>query len=118
MSSIRSSKPLRDSEVPFWERFFLGGERNIRGYEIYTIGPRDASGTNVGGMKQFVINAEYILHVGGQDSPLYLIAFHDRGNAYARYGKVSWKDMYYVHGPGSPDLRPGPEGSLPADFFV
>ncbi len=88
------AKPLKNSTVPFWERFYLGGERNIRGYEIYTIGPRDSSGTNVGGMKSFVMNFEYILHVGGQESPLYLIAFHDRGNAYDQNGKVSWNDMY------------------------
>jgi outer membrane protein insertion porin family len=87
-------KALRNSEVPFWERFFLGGERNIRGYEIYTIGPRDPSGTNVGGMKEFVLNAEYIVHVGGASSPLYIIAFHDRGNAYPDIGRVSWNDMY------------------------
>lgn len=84
-------KSLRNSQVPFWEKFFLGGERNIRGYEIYTIGPRDADGTLTGGEKQVVINAEYILQVGG---PLYLIAFYDRGNAYDRGQPLSLKNMY------------------------
>ena len=84
-------KRLRNSEVPFWERFYLGGERNIRGYEIYTIGPRSEQGTNVGGEKSLVLNAEYIIAVGG---PLYLIGFYDLGNAYAPHQKVSFKDMY------------------------
>jgi outer membrane protein insertion porin family len=84
-------KPLGDSEVPYWERFFLGGERNIRGYEIYSIGPRSETGTNVGGEKQLVINAEYIWAVGG---PLYFILFHDRGNAWSRDQKMSLNDMY------------------------
>jgi len=84
-------KPLRGSQIPFWEKFFLGGERNIRGYEIYTIGPRDAQGQLIGGEKQVVINAEYILQVGG---PLYLIAFYDRGNAYDRGQALSLKNMY------------------------
>ena len=88
------SHPMRDSTVPFWERFYLGGERNIRGYEIYTIGPRDANGTVVGGLREFVMNAEAILHVGGQGSPLYLIAFHDRGNAYNLDENVKWTNMY------------------------
>jgi outer membrane protein insertion porin family len=88
------SKSLRGSEIPYWERFYMGGERDIRGYEIYTIGQRDASGYNMGGVKSFVFNAEYILHLGGADSPLYLIAFHDRGNAYGAEQKVSLKDMY------------------------
>jgi outer membrane protein insertion porin family len=91
-------KPLRNSEVPFWERYFLGGERNIRGYEIYTIGPRDEQGSNIGGLKSMVINAEYILHVGGQDSPLYLIAFHDMGNAYSKDERLSLKNMYMSSG--------------------
>jgi outer membrane protein insertion porin family len=87
-------KAMRNSTVPFWERFYLGGERNIRGYEIYTIGPRDANGTVVGGLREFVMNLEAILHVGGQSSPLYLIAFHDRGNAYDISKNVKWTDMY------------------------
>jgi outer membrane protein insertion porin family len=87
-------KPLRNSDVPLWERFFLGGERNIRGYEIYTIGPRDAQGQMVGGLKSLVLNAEIILHVGGQSSPLYLIAFHDRGNAFGTGEKTSLRNVY------------------------
>lgn len=84
-------RPLKNSEVPFWERFYLGGERNIRGYDIYTIGPRSEGGTNLGGEKSFVFNAEYIWHVGG---PLYLISFFDMGNAYARSQKITLKNMY------------------------
>ena len=91
-------KPLRNSQVPFWERYFLGGERNIRGYEIYTIGPRDEQGSNIGGLKSMIINAEYILHVGGQDSPLYLIAFHDMGNAYSQQERISLKNMCLLPG--------------------
>ena len=55
---------------------------------------RDSNGSNVGGLKQVVLNAEMILHVGGKDSPLYLIAFHDMGNAYAEDEKVSLKNVY------------------------
>jgi len=84
-------KPLKSSQIPFWEKFFLGGERNIRGYEIYSIGPRSSSGTMIGGESEFIINAEYILQVGG---PLYLIAFYDRGNAYSLEERVSWKNMF------------------------
>lgn len=85
---------IGETEVPFWERFFLGGERNIRGYEIYTIGPRSEEGTNVGGEKQVVMNFEAILHVGGAESPLYLIAFHDRGNAWSRDQKINLGDVF------------------------
>lgn len=81
--------------VPYWERFFLGGERDIRGYEIYTIGPRSSSGTLIGGDKAFVINAEYIINVGG---PLYIILFHDMGNSLAASEKIDFKNLYSSSG--------------------
>jgi outer membrane protein insertion porin family len=84
--------PLKSGGIiPYWERFFLGGERDIRGYEIYTIGPRSETGTLLGGDKALVINAEYIMNVGG---PLYIILFHDMGNSVAADQKLSFKDLY------------------------
>ena len=84
-------QPLRDTEVPYWERFFLGGERSIRGYDVYTIGPHDRTGYNVGGTKALVLNAEYIIPVGG---PLYAIFFYDMGNTVLPAQKLSLADMY------------------------
>jgi outer membrane protein insertion porin family len=80
-----------DSNVPYWERFFLGGEMSIRGYEVYSIGPRDENGYNLGGEKSFIFNVEYIIPVGG---PLYAIFFYDMGNCVARGEKIDFKDMY------------------------
>ena len=82
---------IGDSQVPFWERFYLGGERSIRGYGIYSIGPRSEQGTNIGGEKSIVFNAEYVMPVGG---PLYAVLFYDAGNAYSSDQKISLKDMY------------------------
>ncbi|OGD29521.1 MAG: outer membrane protein assembly factor BamA [Candidatus Aminicenantes bacterium RBG_19FT_COMBO_65_30] len=84
-------KALHGSQIPYWEKFFLGGERSVRGYEVYTIGPVDANGYNLGGEKAVVLNAEYIIPVGG---PLYAIFFYDRGNAIPYSQKLSFKDMY------------------------
>ncbi len=89
-------EPTREGEdVPFWERFYLGGERSIRGYEIYTIGPRSEQGSVIGGSKSFVFNAEYIVPVGG---PVYSIVFFDAGNAYALEEKLNIKDLYFSTG--------------------
>jgi outer membrane protein insertion porin family len=85
------TKPLSGSEVPFWEKYYLGGEQSIRGYDIYTIGPRSESGYNLGGEKSLVINAEYIMPLGG---PLYAILFYDAGNAFARDESVSLRNLY------------------------
>lgn len=86
---------LRDSPVPFWERFYLGGERSIRGYDVYSIGPRSELGTNIGGDKAVVFNAEYIMPVF---KPLYAVLFYDMGNAYSSDQKIRLKDMYFSTG--------------------
>jgi outer membrane protein insertion porin family len=84
-------KAFKNSEVPYWEKFFLGGERSIRGYEVYSIGPRNVNGYNLGGEKSAIFNAEYIIPVGG---PLYAIFFYDVGNAVLYGDKLRFKDMY------------------------
>jgi outer membrane protein insertion porin family len=84
-------KAFNDSTVPYWEKSFLGGERSIRGYEVYSIGPKDSSGYNLGGEKTLVLNAEYIIPVGG---PLYVIFFYDRGNTVTAGNAIRWGDMY------------------------
>lgn len=84
-------KPIGDTDIPFWERFYLGGERSIRGYDFYTIGPRSEQGTNIGGEKSLYFNLEYIIPAGG---PLYAILFYDVGNAYAPDQKISLRDLY------------------------
>ncbi|MBE3109265.1 MAG: outer membrane protein assembly factor BamA [Acidobacteria bacterium] len=84
-------RAINGSQIPYWEKFFLGGERSVRGYEVYTIGPRNESGYNLGGEKSAVFNAEYIIPVGG---PLYVIAFYDVGNSIPYSDKLRFKDMY------------------------
>lgn len=83
--------PAKGSEVPFWERFYLGGERDIRGYEIYSIGPRTPEGAMIGGLRSFVFNAEYQFQIGG---PLNLILFYDMGNSFDKNQKLNFRDMY------------------------
>jgi outer membrane protein insertion porin family len=84
-------KSYNGSQVPYWEKFFLGGERSIRGYEVYSIGPKNEDGLILGGDKALVINAEYIIPIGG---PLYGILFYDIGNSLASSQSLSFKDMY------------------------
>lgn len=84
-------KSIRKSKIPYWEKFYLGGERSIRGYEVYTIGPRTDTGAMIGGDKALYANAEYIIPVGG---PLYAIFFYDVGNALSSGQKFSLRNMY------------------------
>jgi outer membrane protein insertion porin family len=82
---------LGDSLIPYWEKIFFGGERSIRGYEVYSIGPRDRNGYMIGGTKSLLFNIEYIVPVGG---PLYAILFYDRGNTVLANQSLSFADMY------------------------
>jgi outer membrane protein insertion porin family len=82
---------LDNKQPPFWEMFYLGGERSIRGYDIYSVGPRTPEGRLLGGSKSLVLNFEYIMPVGG---PLYAILFYDAGNAYGSWQSVSLKNIY------------------------
>ncbi|MBN1223647.1 MAG: outer membrane protein assembly factor BamA [Candidatus Aminicenantes bacterium] len=82
---------MNDNALPFWEKFYLGGERSIRGYDIYSIGPRTPEGRLFGGSKSLVLNFEYIMPVGG---PLYAIVFYDAGNAYAEGEAISFKNLF------------------------
>lgn len=85
-------KAYGGSRIPVWERFYLGGERSIRGYDIYTIYNREK---NLGGTKSLVMNAEYIIPMGG---PLYVIFFFDAGNSLSEEQKLSLKDLYTSKG--------------------
>lgn len=65
--------------LPFYQRFFMGGENQIRGYNLRTVGPRDANGYAIGGNKSFLFNAEYYWDIAG---PLRALLYFDAGQAF------------------------------------
>ena len=75
-------KPFGDTEaLPVYQRFFLGGETQIRGYNVRTVGPIDAENRALGGDKFILFNAEYYVDIFG---PLRFLLFYDAGQAYAK----------------------------------
>ena len=60
-------------------RYFMGGEAQIRGYDILRVGPVDALGHAIGGNKSGLFNAEYYFDVFG---PLRALLFFDAGQAF------------------------------------
>ena len=86
-------KSLDEQEIPFYERFYMGGEMSIRGFEVYQIAPRDSAGYVVGGDRLLQFNFEYKIPLGKQ-TPLNLIFFYDRGNTWAPGVPITFKDMY------------------------
>jgi outer membrane protein insertion porin family len=73
-------RPFGDTRrLPYYQRYFLGGEQQVRGYNIRTIGPVDSSGRALGGNKFLLLNAEYYFDIVG---PLRFLLFFDAGQAY------------------------------------
>jgi outer membrane protein insertion porin family len=72
--------------LPFFERYFAGGIRTVRGYESNSLGPRDpVSGFAVGGNLRVTGGADYIFPIPFVEKPpssLRLSLFLDIGNVY------------------------------------
>ena len=65
------------TSLPIFEKLFLGGEYNVRGFDIRSIGPSDPqTGLVLGGNKSLLINGEYMFSIVSQ---VRLIFFYDAG---------------------------------------
>ena len=89
--------------LPIFEKIFLGGEYNIRGYDIRTVSPRDpGTGAVIGGNKALVLNAEYYFDIG----QVRLLAFYDAGQVRDIGQKFSWKEpVVQLHFPTPPLIQ-------------
>jgi outer membrane protein insertion porin family len=84
--------------VPKGQRFFVGGEYSVRGFDYGSLGPNEtSSGQTViaGGYKQAVFNGEYIIKI---NDPLRLVFFGDSGWAWGYGDKVRASDLRYSTG--------------------
>jgi outer membrane protein insertion porin family len=67
-------------ELPYYLRYVMGGEYQIRGVELRSVGPLDEDERVIGGDKFVLFNAEYYLDLFG---PVRALLFHDAGQAFA-----------------------------------
>jgi outer membrane protein insertion porin family len=80
-----------DTQVlPLYQRYFLGGETQIRGYDFRAIGPVDSQGRAIGGNKFGLFNAEYYVDVFG---PLRALLFFDAGQAFLEGEPIRVQDF-------------------------
>ncbi|MCX6557396.1 MAG: outer membrane protein assembly factor BamA [Candidatus Aminicenantes bacterium] len=94
-AAYEAIEPFGGKTIPFYEKFFLGGERSIRGFETFTLGPRNANGSVLGGNKSLYFNLEYAIPLTQQFS---FVFFYDVGNAYNTGIPISLKDVYQSTG--------------------
>ncbi len=100
-------RPYADTKtLPIFERLVMGGEYSIRGFDLRSVGTRDAqSGLVLGGNKTLLFNAEYMINVGG---PVRLVFFYDAGQVRDLGERFRWKQDVLQRVPETPPLLADP----------
>jgi outer membrane protein insertion porin family len=103
-------------QLPFFENFFAGGIRSIRGYEDNTLGPRDSNNNAIGGSFLTVLNFEVLFPVPFLEtsSGTRLSAFLDLGNVYQDINSFDASEFRYSVGLGG--LWSSPLGPIKVSF--
>ena len=77
-------------ELPYYLRYVMGGEYQIRGVELRSVGPLDEDQRVIGGDKFVLFNAEYYLDLFG---PVRALLFHDAGQAFADTEPINLREL-------------------------
>jgi outer membrane protein insertion porin family len=104
--------------LPFFENFFAGGIRSVRGFDDNTLGPRDSNNNSIGGAFLTVLNMELLFPVPFIDagSGTRLSAFLDAGNVYEDVNAFDTGDFRYSVGLAG--LWSSPLGPISVSFGV
>jgi outer membrane protein insertion porin family len=86
--------------LPFFENYFAGGVRSVRGFDDNTLGPRDSNDNPIGGSFKLVGGAELIFPVPFLEASnsYRMSAFFDIGNVYENYDSFQASDLRYSVG--------------------
>ena len=91
--------------LPTYEKYMIGGINSVRGYDWYSISPRDENDDTIGGEKMMAFNFELAFPIL-MEQGLYAVAFYDMGNVWDSKGKYSFSDMRKSYGGGLRYLSP------------
>ncbi|MBP6404250.1 MAG: outer membrane protein assembly factor BamA [Proteobacteria bacterium] len=80
---------------PVFKNFYSGGLGSVRGFEQGTLGPRDVTGSSIGGPKKVTLNAEIIAPFpgAGNDRTLRMFGFFDAGNVFGETEKLDFGQL-------------------------
>lgn len=107
------------TDLPFFENFYAGGPRTVRGFEENTLGPRDARNLPLGGDRRVVGNAEIILPVpflAEYKNTVRVTGFIDAGNVYGPGEDLDFGQLRYSTGIGAVYISPF--GAISASIAV
>ena len=101
-------KGLSGRPFPVFKNIYSGGLGSVRGFEQGTLGPRDVTGSVIGGPKKFTLNAEVLTPFpgAGNDKTLRMFGFVDAGNVFGENEKVSLKSFRASAGVGISWISP------------
>jgi len=86
---IGSIYPYGDVDVPFFDRFFLGGPNSLRGFGFREVGPKE-DGEPIGGDAFGYLSAEYMFQLA---EPLEIVLFYDWGFVNSDYTDFNANDF-------------------------
>jgi len=102
--------------MPFFEHFYAGGVKNLRGFKSNTLGPRDSTGDPYGGNRKLTGGLELFMPPPFEEfsDTLRLSAFLDAGNVFA--DRIEWDELRYSVGVGATWLSP--MGALTVSYGI
>ncbi len=97
---IGTADGMGGKPLPFYKNFYAGGVTSVRGYDAYSLGPRDSQNNLLGGTKRLVGNAEFLFPMPGTgvDRSMRLSLFLDAGQVYGSDQKMNLSDLRYSTG--------------------
>ena len=99
---------LGNHPFPIFKNFYSGGLGSVRGFEPGTLGPRDVTGSIVGGTRKVTVNAEILTPFpgAGNDRSLRMFGFADMGNVWGTNEPVNLSQVRASAGVGLSWISP------------
>jgi outer membrane protein insertion porin family len=91
---------LGGKPLPFFKNYYAGGADSVRGYNSFSLGPKDVNGGALGGNRRVLGSAEFQFPMPGatKEQALRLGWFVDAGQVYGADQKVDLGELRYSTG--------------------